>query len=193
MALVCGGERQRGSWHWPPACGEGAARERAPAGSRTDCHQVGGKARRGARAAGMLGAAQHRQDAGRAGAVLALTLPDSPSQQHLQPCPGAEHKGPKAAPQSRDCGQGPCPGCGLCHGHRGRRCPARCSPVPGLLPAAGSRSGMGRQWVAAAEAWPLLLLKGTGGSEQAQGRWQGAGTQRTEPGTQLHRGQRWQG
>lgn len=62
----------------------------------------GGKAHRGARAAGMLGTAQHRQDAGRAGAVLALALPDSPSQQHLQPCPGAEHKGPEAAPQGRD-------------------------------------------------------------------------------------------
>lgn len=131
-------------------------------GEQNGLSPSGGKARRGARAAGMLGAAQHRQDAGRAGAVLALALPDSPSQQHLQPCPGAEHKGPKAAPQSRDCGRGPCPGCGLCHGHRGRQCPARRSPVPGLLPAAGSRSGMGRQWAAAAEAWPLLLLKGTG-------------------------------
>lgn len=54
----------------------------------------------------MLGTAQHRQDAGRAGAVLALALPDSPSQQHLQPCPGAEHKGPEAAPQKQ----------GLCEG-----------------------------------------------------------------------------
>lgn len=192
MAPACGGGRQRGSWHWPPAHREGAARGRAPAGSRTDCHQVG------ARHVGGLGLQEcwALPSTGRTQAELGqcwhwryLTVPASST---YSPAQGQNTRGPRQPPKAGTVRGVPAQVWAVPWA-QGQAVPSLCSPVPGPLPAAGSGRGMGRQWAAAAEAWPLLLLKGTGGSRQAQGRQQGAGTQRTEPGTQLRRGRGWEG
>lgn len=108
----------------------------------------GGKARWGARAAGMLGTAQHRQDAGRAGTVLALALPDSPSQQHLQPSPGTEHKGPKVAPKAGTVRGVPAQavGCAMGTGSGGAQPDApRCQGSYPLQAAAVGWAGSGQQ------------------------------------------------
>lgn len=48
----------------------------------------------------MLGAAQHRQDAGRAGAVLALALPDVPASSTYSPARGQNTRGPRQPPKA---------------------------------------------------------------------------------------------
>lgn len=149
----------------------------ALAGSRTDCHQVGARhvggqeqGGRGCRALPGTGSAQaepgHRQ---------APALPDRAGRQHTGPCPGAKWGGLGLPPRAG----GPSPRWVPSLGHKGRRCPAPAFWHRGLHPrcrrpwlwwdgqAAGKRA-------AEAEAWPLLLLTGTGGGRQALGRWRGA-------------------
>lgn len=100
MAPVCSGGRQRGSWHWPPAHREGAARGRAPAGSRTDCRQVG------ARHVGGLGLQEcwALPSTGRTQAELGqcwhwryLTVPASST---YSPAQGQNTRGPRQPPKA---------------------------------------------------------------------------------------------
>lgn len=88
--------------------------------------------------------------------------------------------------QSKGCVGVPAHAAALSHGHKALPCP--------MLPGAGGSCPCCRQpqgdgqaagkQAAAAEAWPLLLLKGTGGGRQALGGWWGAGMQWAEPGMQ---------
>lgn len=180
------GKGQRGQ----AAPGRGSGRE------RNGLSPSGGKARRGGRGAlgavagGTLGSAQHRQGAGRAWAAQAPALPNCPGQQRTQPCRGAKQEGARGSPAE----QGLCEGVpahtgGLSLRHKARRGPAPCSLVQGgscphcRQPQPRWEGQAAGKQAAEAEAWPLLLLKGTGEGGQALRRWWGAGTQRAEPGT----------
>lgn len=175
MAPVCG--RQRGSWHRPPARGEGAARAGgAGKGLQQGAERIVTKWGQGtSRGRGTPGSAQRRHGAGRARrcqTALASTRTALPRGK-----PGAE-QGLRG---------GPCPRCSAEPRAQGTALPHApwCRGLlSALQAAAGGGQAVGKQ-AAAAEAWPLLLLKGTGGGRQALGGWRGAGRQWAEPGTQM--------
>lgn len=148
----------------------------ALAGSRTDCHQVGARhvggqeqRGRGCRALPGTGSARQSQGTGRH-----RRCPSEPAGSTQGPARG-QNGGAGADPRAG----GPSPRWGPSLGHTGRRCPARAFWHRGLHPRcrrpwlwwAGQAAG---KRAAEAEAWPLLLLTGTGGGGQALGRRQGA-------------------
>lgn len=156
----------------------------------------GGKARRGAGACWGLGL-QGRQTLPSTGRVQAepgqrrhQQCPTAPASSAHSPAQGQNMRGPGAARRAGSVRGGPCPFCGLSLGHKGRRCPAPCSPVQGgswphcRQPQPWWDGQAAGKQAAEAEAWPLLLLKGMGVGRQALRRWRGASTQRAEPGMQ---------
>lgn len=183
-APVCSGGRRRGSRHRPPARGEGAARAGgAGRGLQRGAERIvtkwgqGTSGGRGVGAAGTPGSAQHRQGAGRARVAQAPALPNRPGQQHGGSpterglCEGSLPAGAEPWAQGRGC-SAPRTGAGAPVCTTGSHsCGAMC----------GQRAG------SSAEAWPLLLLKGTGGVDRPSGQ-QGAGRRQRPRGAEGGRG-----